>query len=103
MSLYKGYRRNLYTTDWEYLPYTILYPTDPNYIIEKPVCLDELINSAEILGKDFIHVRVDFYICRNHIFFGEMTFSHGSGTEKFIPEEFGFQMGEWMKLEGKTK
>ncbi|MBR5316782.1 MAG: glycosyltransferase [Lachnospiraceae bacterium] len=97
-----NHRRNLYTTDWEYLPYTILYSTDPNYIIEKPACLDELINIAEILGKDFIHVRVDFYICKNHIYFGEMTFSHGSGTEVFIPEKFGYQMGEWMKLE-KTK
>ena len=98
-----NHRRNLYTVDWEYLPYTILYPTDPNYIIEKPKCLDELINLAEILGENFIHVRVDFYISRNHIYFGEMTFSHGSGTETFIPEEFGLEMGEWMRLEKKTR
>ena len=27
-----------------------------------------------------------------------MTFTHGSGTEKFEPEEYGLEMGLWMEL-----
>lgn len=93
------HRRNLYTPDWEYLPYSILYPTAPDVIIEKPECLEELIYLAEKLGEGFIHVRVDFYICNGRIYFGEMTFLHGSGTEKFTPEKFDIEMGSWMRLE----
>lgn len=91
------HKRNLYTPDWEYLPYTILYPTAPEVTIERPLCLEELISLAETLAKDFIHVRVDFYVVKNKIYFGEMTFTHGSGVEPFIPEEFGYEMGSWMK------
>lgn len=96
-----NHRRNLYTPEWDYLPYTILYSTAPDVYVPKPKCLDELLNISEILGEKFIHVRVDFYICKDRIYFGEMTFSHGSGTEKFIPEEFDYEMGEWMKLESR--
>ena len=92
------HRRNLYTPDWEYLPYTILYPTAPEIMVEKPECLDELIELSERLGQGFIHVRADFYVVNNQIYFGEMTFSHGSGTEPFIPESFGYEMGSWMEL-----
>lgn len=90
------HRRNLYTPEWEYLPYTILYPTAPEIVVERPECLEELIHLAEHLGEGFIHVRVDFYVLKEKIYFGEMTFTHGSGTEPFIPEKFGYEMGAWM-------
>lgn len=92
------HRRNLYTTEWKYIPYSILYPTAPDIIIEKPGCLDEVLSLSEKLGKDFIHVRVDWYILKKQIYFGELTFTHGSGGEKFEPEEFNAEMGSWMKL-----
>ena len=59
-----------------------------------------MIELAEILGKEFIHVRVDFYISEGKIYFGEMTFSHGSGVEEFTPKEFGVELGSWMTLKG---
>lgn len=92
------HKRNLYTPEWEYVPVSILYPTAPEVIIEKPLCLNELIYLSEILAKPFIHVRVDFYIVKEQIFFGELTFLHGSGIEKFEPEEYGLEMGSWMNL-----
>lgn len=93
-----NHARNLYTPQWDYLPYGILYPTAPETIIVRPECLDEMICLAETLGKGFVHVRVDFYICNNRIYFGEMTFTHGSGIEKFTPDSFGYEMGSWMNL-----
>lgn len=92
------HRRNLYTTEWEYLPYSILYPTAPEVKIDRPGCLKEILSLSEKLGKDFIHVRVDWYILKNQIYFGELTFTHGTGEEKFEPEEFNYEMGSWMKL-----
>jgi len=99
------HRRNLYTTEWEYVPCSILYPTAPDVSIERPECLEELIRVSETLAKDFIYVRVDFYIVENHVYFGEMTFTHGSGVEKFTPESFELEMGSWMHLpiEGEDK
>lgn len=92
------HRRNLYTPEWEYVPVSILYPTAPDIIIDKPSCLNELIYFSETLAEGFIHVRVDFYILKEQIFFGELTFTHGSGIEKFEPEEFELEMGTWMDL-----
>lgn len=92
------HRRNLYTTEWEYLPYSLLYPTASDVVIHKPECLEELIRLSEMLAKGFIYVRVDFYIVKKHIYFGEMTFTHGSGVEKFTPDLLDSEMGEWMQL-----
>lgn len=92
------HRRNLYTREWEYIPCSILYPTAPDVWIEKPECLEELLYLSELLAKDFIYVRVDFYIVDHRIYFGEMTFTHGSGVEKFTPEDFDMEMGSWIHL-----
>lgn len=92
------HRRNLYTTEWDYIPCSLLYPTAPEILVEKPECLCELLEAAEALAKGFIYVRVDFYIVDGHIYFGEMTFTHGSGVEEFIPESYNLEWGSWMHL-----
>ena len=93
-----NHKRNLYTTDWEYIPCSILYPTAPNINVEKPKMLPELIEISEKISEGFAHVRTDFYICNDKIFFGEMTFRHGGGYEPFDPEGFGLEMGSWLKV-----
>lgn len=97
------HKRNLYDTKWNYIPAEILYPTDANMKIPKPESLTELLTLAKKLSKDFIHVRTDFYIINNKIYFGELTFLHGAGYESFRPEKFGQLMGKWLHLptEGK--
>lgn len=92
------HRRNLYDLEWKYLPYSIQYPTAPDIVIEKPECLEKLIAFAETLGSGFRHVRVDFYICNQQIYFGEMTFTHGNGAEKFEPSFFEQEMGDWIDI-----
>lgn len=92
------HRRNLYDVEWQYLPYSIQYPTAPDVVIDKPKCLEELISISEILGSNFRHVRVDFYICNQQIYFGEMTFTHGNGAEKFEPLSFEKKMGDWIDI-----
>lgn len=92
------HRRNLYTRDWTYLPYGIGYPMAGDVKVEKPDCLEELLRLSETLGAGFRHVRVDFYIVDGNLYFGEMTFSHGSGTEKFTSQEFALEMGSWIEL-----
>lgn len=93
-----NHRRNLYTPDWRLLPYEISIPSAPEVVIPKPACLDEMIYVAEALAKGFIHVRVDLYLVNEKIYFGELTFSHGSGVEEIRPESFNEELGKLMNI-----
>lgn len=86
-----------YTPFWEriYFPYT--YPQAEKDII-KPTRLDNMIEIAEKLSKDFSFVRVDFYILPNgDIKFGEMTFTPAAGLCNF-PKEMDIEMGNKLEL-----
>lgn len=95
---FKGHLRNLYNTDWERINATICYPADPNREIERPKVLDELKKLSEKLSLGVPHLRTDFYIVDNKIYFGELTFFHGSGMEEIKPLEFDRQLGDWKEL-----
>lgn len=97
---FRCHKRNLYTTEWDYIPASIEFPTDPDHRIEKPQCLDQMLKLASVLSQGFAHLRTDFYVIENKIYFGELTFYHGSGFETFTPEKFGFETGSWLALPG---
>ena len=92
------HKRNLYTTDWQYVEASIRYPTDPNHKIDEPKGLQEMLELAHKLSEGYPHVRTDFYNIDGKILFGELTLLHGSGMEPFSPPAFGLQMGRWLKL-----
>lgn len=60
--------------------------------IPKPVCLDYMIEAAEILAKPFPEVRVDFYVLNNKPYIGEMTFTTGYGY--FTDEYYDYLGGK---------
>lgn len=92
------HKRNLYDLNWKQLSYKINchYETFPSP--EKPKNLKKLLKLASILSKNFIYVRVDFYIINQIIFFSEMTFTSGSGYEKIKPKSFDLYLGTFIKL-----
>ena len=92
------HKRNLYTTDWNYIDAAIQYPNDPNRKITRPKKLEKMLELARILSKDIPYVRTDFYCIDERIYFGELTFYHESGFGKFTPEKFDLEMGEWINL-----
>ena len=92
------HRRNIYTTKWDYVNASIKYPKDPQNQITRPKKLEEMLNVASCLSRGIPHVRVDLYYVGDRIYFGEMTFHHGGGMEKFTPRELEVQMGNWIKL-----
>lgn len=93
-----SHKRNIYNTSWDIQELQIRYPSDKNKNIPKPVQLEVIIELAEMLSHGIPHVRVDFYSVESHIYFGELTFYHGSGTEKFTPEEWDYTLGSWIDL-----
>lgn len=91
------YHRNLYDKQWELIDARIKYPNNPK-LDEKPTRLDEMLHLSERLSEGFPAVRVDFYYFDNMIYFGELTFYHGSGYQKIDPIEFSYKLGDWIKL-----
>lgn len=66
--------------------------------IEKPKNFREMVSIAEILSKDFPHVRVDLYNIDGRIIFGELTFYSSGGFIRFDPDEFDYVMGKQFTL-----
>ena len=97
-----GHKRNLYTLDWQYIPAEIEYPTDPEHVIPRPKPLEEMLDLARTVSAGFPHVRTDFYVIGRQIYFGELTFYHGSGHEHMRPAELGLRMGDWLTLPDPT-
>ena len=60
--------------------------------------LKKLLKLASILSKGFLYARVDFYIVKEKIFFGEITFTSSSGTEKILPHSFDKRLCSLIKL-----
>ncbi len=66
--------------------------------MEKPPCLNEMIEKSEILAKGMRHVRIDWYIIKGHLYFGEITFYDGSGLEAFSTYEDDLLLGSWIDI-----
>lgn len=88
---------DFFDENFNLLPFTNGHPnadTPPT----KPVCFEEMKKLAAILSKGIPQVRVDFYEIRGKVYFGEMTFFHWSGMTPFVPEEWDYKFGSWIKL-----
>lgn len=93
-----NYKRNIYNRECEKINAQIEYPNKEGVTLEKTDGINKMIEYAEILSKDFPHVRVDFYYFDNKIYFGELTFYHSSGYQTFKPKEFELLLGEKIEL-----
>lgn len=92
------HKRNIYGKDWNFIKMEIQYPSEENYVISRPEKLEEMLALARILAKGIPHIRVDFYSINNQLYWGELTFFHGSGLEYFSPEEWNERLGKLIKL-----
>lgn len=50
------------------------------------------------LSAKFPHVRVDFFIVKNKIYFSELTFFDSNGFEAFKPVEWDYILGSYLVL-----
>lgn len=93
--------RNLYDRDWNLIPCNWGRP----YGIElkKPDNLNEMIMVAEKLAEDFIYVRVDFYLVKGKIYFGEITFHHASGFQAFTQKEYDYKFGKQLNIKNSNE
>ncbi len=98
---YIGHKRNFYDTNWNYLD---ISSDCPNFgdSFPKPEGLEEMLEVAALLSKEFPFVRVDLYYVEGQVIFGEMTFNPWSGYVQFNPDEFDFTLGDLFVLPEKN-
>ena len=90
--------KDIYDTQWHLQKGCEMAYPNSNTTIERPEKLEELLHYAEILSKDFLHARVDFYIVGNKVIFGEITFTNSAGFGRVEPRLFAEKMGDYLTL-----
>lgn len=68
------------------------------FLPAKPKNFDTMIRYAEKLGKPFAHVRVDFFVYKDQILLGEMTFTNNGGFDDYLNQEALNTMGDLLIL-----
>ena len=59
---------------------------------------DKMLELSKELSKEIPHIRVDFYDINGEVFFGELTFYHLSGFDKFDPDVYDEIFGSWIQI-----
>lgn len=95
-------KANFYDMKFNKLDIQQTYPNfDKN--VEKPKQFEQMIELCKKLSKGIPHVRVDFYIINDKIYFGEMTFFDSAGFDKFTPSKYDEILGNYIKLPNKSE
>ena len=100
---HKGFQNN-YDLEWRKLDWIFEDYPQFDYEVAKPSKLNEMIDVAKKLARDFRYVRVDLYEINGQVKFGEMTFTPSSGLYPYkgtwtrMKDE---QLGDLMR--GKTR
>ncbi|WP_237022150.1 ATP-grasp fold amidoligase family protein, partial [Helicobacter bilis] len=89
--------RSVFDENWNVMPFSLCYPqsTMPP---SKPLNLMTMLMIATRLSMPFAMLRVDLYNIQGKIIVGELTFTHGGGTERFTPNEWDRKLGDLWKL-----
>jgi len=95
---FSNHKRNYYDKEWGLLNLEIQYPNDPEKQIEKPLNFEKMISLAETLSQSHRHLRVDFYVIEEKIYFGELTFYHEAGFGKFSSSVYEKKLGDLISI-----
>ncbi|SDX79211.1 ATP-grasp fold amidoligase family protein [Salimicrobium album] len=90
--------RNVHDRDFNLLNIKVGRKNFDSSLLVKPPNYYKMVEYAEALAEPFAHCRVDLFNIEGNIYFGEITFYHGGGTQKVEPEEWSIKMGEWIDL-----
>ncbi|WP_157472977.1 ATP-grasp fold amidoligase family protein [Eudoraea adriatica] len=88
---------DFYDLEWNRLPFGLWFPPSKN-TIPKPGPLAKMIELAKVLSKEFKYVRVDFYVVKDKIYFGELTFFPCNGFGVFDPSTMDYEFGKLLEL-----
>ena len=91
--------RSYYDTEWNPLPDAMSKDEGQEQrAIPCPKELPELLSCAQKLAQGHPQVRVDLYIVKGKVYFGELTFAGRGGYMFQLSREFSLKMGQLLKL-----
>lgn len=90
-----NHRRSIYDENGAIQKFNIQPKYDVIGEFPIPNNFDEMIEKAKLLSEEFDYVRVDMYLIDDNVFFGELTFCHGSGWEPVHPREYDEILGSY--------
>lgn len=97
-----NHKLTTFTPDWAR---STLMHDFPPFIetYDRPLLLDKMIELSETLAANLAHIRVDWYIVNNKLYFGELTLYFCAGFIHYFNEVDDFIVGEWINLPTKIK
>ncbi len=87
------HRRKVLDLEWRTVPGLIQFPNHEGDL-PRPPEFEPMVELARRLARPFPFVRVDFYVDQGRVFFGELTFTPGSGLLTVKPHALDLWMGE---------
>lgn len=94
MGRFSTHTRNVYDLNWNLLPWNQHLYGNYKEPLPRPKNFDTMVKIASTLCQGFDHVRVDLYNVNGDIYFGEMTFSNGSGFDRIVPDKYDYELGK---------
>ena len=95
----KNLHANIYDTNWNWFDLGWHdFKQDPEHLDKKPVELEKMLDYSRKLSKDFRFVRVDFYIIKDKLYLGELTFSPDGGIFRYKDKDTELYWGNQIKL-----
>ena len=92
---FTNHKENIYTTDWKLLKNVEMgLPNAESIQLPNSKMTKKLLECASKLSQGFPHVRVDLYIVKDKIYFGELTFTNGAGFDNIKPYKFDLELGK---------
>lgn len=98
MDRFTNHTRNVYDLKWNIQAWNQRSYGNFKGVVDKPKNFDIMIEIVKKLSRGFSHVRVDLYNVDGKIYFGEMTFTNGSGFEEISPIEADLMLGDLWKI-----
>lgn len=95
----EGLKVTFFDINWNKMPFERKYPCSNKRIL-KPKNYNNMLKLSKILSKNTCFLRVDWYEINDKLYFGELTFFPGNGTEKFNPEIWDYKIGELINIDG---
>lgn len=93
----------LYDADWNRMEgVSYGYPFETG-LQAQPKHYAEMVEITRVLAQPFLHARVDFYIIRDRLYLGEITFTCSSGYARIKPYEFDVKLGSWIRLPAQSR
>lgn len=88
--------KDFYDCDWNYM--NLITGESAGDVYPKPQFFDDIFRISQILSKDIPHVRIDFMVCNNKLYSGELTFFSAGGFWNLNPEKWNEVFGDYLEL-----